>query len=155
MIPITNWIKSWGGPPSPKYYKQCIRPRSYYRSKIKRRSANIGHKIPDHTTHHLPIIIAAANHHSTNERRTQEARTPLNSFDSDSFEILVHCPATMSLTNTRSDFIGPTSKNPTNLKGATGSTKVEEQGIVNWKTEDDKGEVHNIQLPALVNTKSP
>ena len=57
---LTNWLKSWGGYPQPKYKKQGIRPRSYYQHKTKRRYANIGHKIPHQTMHHLPIIIATA-----------------------------------------------------------------------------------------------
>ena len=61
----------------------------------------------------------------------------------------------MSITNNRTDFIGATTKVPTEIKGATGSTKVEEQRMVRWKIEDDKGQVHDIELPAMLNTKSP
>ena len=148
---FTNWLKSWGRPPSSQYTKQGIHPRSYYRHKTKRRSAQVGHKIPYQTTHHLPIIIATMAQTITQERRTSEPRNPTNSFDSDSFEILIDCGATMSITNTRLDFIGPTTKSPTNIKGATSSTKVEEKGIMNWKAEDDKGKVCSIQIPALLN----
>ena len=155
IIEFPNWLKAWGGHSIGRDYTTGIRPRSYYRGKTKRRPQQIGHKIPHQTTHHIKLYTAVAWKATSSTIRNKSPHQTTHSFDSDSYSILVDCGATMSITNNRSDFTGKTTKGETRIRGISGISSSNEQGIARWKVEDDHGKTHEILVPALLDTRSP
>ena len=153
VIAYPNWLKSWGGNNLGRDYTTGIRPRSYYRPGNARRGQQIGHKIPHMTNHHSRILLAMQA--KSKDEKRERPRKASDSFDSDSTTILVDCGATMSITNDRRDFIGPTIKERTNIQGIGGYVASTEKGTVRWKIEDDQGRTHEIQTEAILNKKHP
>ena len=78
------------------------------------------------TTHHYKLVLALMSKNIKQTSINSKAKQTNHSFDSDSFEIVIDCAATMSITNNKKDFMGSTKKSDITIRCITGTSKVTE-----------------------------
>ena len=76
--------------------------------------------------------------------------------DTDSYLIAIDNCCSYSMSNSRTDFVGPLSPWDVSIKGIGGENSIKEKGTVKWTITDDDGRLHDILIPGTYhNPKSP
>jgi len=75
-------------------------------------------------------------------------------FDMISYEILVDNCCSKSITNCLEDFVAPPRSSSIIIKGFNGATATTKVGTVQWRLQDDTGQVHTITFPETYYSES-